>query len=387
MKDTIEVFWFSEQPYAHVTDADLEQYDSGRLGFPNTFFDPEKAHILYNQYHEQYALADEVGFDGIMSNEHHASYWCMKPAVNLDAAVISKITKNTKIAILGNVIAVNDPIRMAEEIAMLDCFSNGRIISGFVRGTAVESLAGGIIPAENRSRFEEAHDLIIKCWTQPGPFRYEGKHYSYRVVNPWVLPVQNPHPPIWFPGLSSAESVVWAARHQHPYMNLGSLLDYTEGLKGVYIDTAREVGFTPGPEHFGYLLRVFCADTDEEAQRIGETFLWTENHRNRGPLEHNDPPGYQSREAVRIQRQLPGAGGFGRRMTYQELQDVDNVIVGSPDTVTRKLRNIIERLNPGYLHIYGNEGNMNHADVMRSVELLGKEVIPALHEIQLQPYE
>ena len=387
MKDTIEVFWFSEQPYAHVTDADLEQYDSGRLGFPNTFFDPEKAHILYNQYHEQYALADEVGFDGIMSNEHHASYWCMKPAVNLDAAVISKITKNTKIAILGNVIAVNDPIRMAEEIAMLDCFSNGRIISGFVRGTAVESLAGGIIPAENRSRFEEAHDLIIKCWTQPGPFRYEGKHYSYRVVNPWVLPVQDPHPPIWFPGLSSAESVVWAARHQHPYMNLGSLLDYTEGLKGVYIDTAREVGFTPGPEHFGYLLRVFCADTDEEAQRIGETFLWTENHRNRGPLEHNDPPGYQSREAVRIQRQLPGAGGFGRRMTYQELQDVDNVIVGSPDTVTRKLRNIIERLNPGYLHIYGNEGDMNHADVMRSVELLGQEVIPALHEIQLQPYE
>ena len=386
MKDTIEVFWFSEQPYAHITDSDLEQYDSGRLGFPNTFFDPEKAHILYNQYHEQYALADEVGFDGIMSNEHHASYWCMKPAVNLDAAIISKITKNTKIAILGNVIAVNDPIRMAEEIAMLDCFSNGRIISGFVRGTAVESLAGGIIPAENRARFEEAHDLIIKCWTQPGPFRYEGQFYHYRAVNPWVLPVQDPHPPIWFPGLSSAESVVWAARHQHPYMNLGSLLDYTEGLKGVYIDTAKEVGFTPGPEHFGYLLRVFCADTDEKAQRIGETFLWTEHHRNRGPVEHNDPPGYQSREAVRIQRQLPGAGGFGRRMTYQELQDVDNVIVGSPDTVTRKLSNIIERLNPGYLHIYGNEGDMAHEDVMRSVELLGREVIPALHEIQLQPY-
>ena len=387
MKDKIEVFWFSEQPYAHVAESDLEQYESGRLGFPNTFFDPEKAHVLYNQYHDQYALPDEVGFDGIMSNEHHASYWCMKPAVNLDAAVISKITKNTKIAILGNVIAVNDPIRMAEEIAMLDCFSNGRIISGFVRGTAVESLAGGIIPAENRARFEEAHDLIIKCWTEPGPFRYEGQYYHYRAVNPWVLPVQDPHPPIWFPGLSSAESVVWAARHQHPYMNLGSLLDYTEGLKGVYIDTAKEVGFTPGPEHFGYLLRVFCADTDEEAQRIGETFLWTENHRNRGPIEHNDPPGYQSREAVRIQRQLPGAGGFGRRMTYQELQDVDNVIVGSPDTVTRKLSNIIERLNPGYLHIYGNEGDMNHADVMRSIELLGREVIPALHEIQLQPYE
>ena len=81
MKEQIEVFWFSEQAYGHVTEEDLEKYDSGRLGFPNTYFDPEKAHVLYNQYHEQYALADEVGFDGIMSNEHHSSYWCMKPSV------------------------------------------------------------------------------------------------------------------------------------------------------------------------------------------------------------------------------------------------------------------------------------------------------------------
>jgi len=387
MKDTVEVFWFSEQPYSYITDQDVEKYDSGRLWFPNSHFDPEKAHVLYNEYHEQYAFADEMGFDGIMTNEHHASYWCMKPAVNLDAAVIAKVTKKVKIAILGNVIAVNDPIRMAEEIAMLDCYSNGRIISGFVRGTAVESLVGGIIPAENRSRFEEAHDLIIKCWTEPGPFRFEGKHYQYRVINPWVKPVQQPHPPIWFPGLSSVESVVWAASHQHPYMNLGSLLDHTQFLKSVYIDTAKETGFQPGPEHFGYLLRVLCADTDEKAQEIGRGFLWTENHRNRGPVEHNDPPGYQSRQAVQIQRSLPGAGGFGKRMSYEELQEVNNVIVGSPETVIRKLRNIIEQLNPGYMHIYGNEGGITHAESMRSIELLGQEVIPALHEIQLQPYE
>ena len=194
--DKVDVFWFSEQAYGPATNEDLEKYDSGRLGFPNTYFDPQKAHVLYNEYHEQYILADEVGFDGIMTNEHHASYWCMKPSVNLDAAVISKLTKNVKIAILGNVIAISDPVRMAEEIAMLDCYSGGRIISGFVRGTAVESLMGGIDPTENRERFEEAHDLIIKCWTEPGPFRYEGKYYHYRAANPWVLPMQKPHPDI-----------------------------------------------------------------------------------------------------------------------------------------------------------------------------------------------
>lgn len=391
-KDRVEVYWFSEQPYGHVTDADLAPYNSGRLGFPNTYFDPAKANVLYNQYHEQYALADEVGFDGIMSNEHHASYWCMKPSVNLDAAVISKLTKHCKIAILGNVIAINDPIRMAEEIAMLDCYSGGRIISGFVRGTAVETLQSGIKPTDNRERFEEAHDLIIKCWTEPGPFRYEGKHYQYHAVNPWVRPMQEPHPDIWFPGTGSPESVVWAAKHQHPYMNLGALVDTTEWLKNVYIETARETGFKPGPEHFGYLLRVLVADTDEKAIEIGREFLWTMSHRQRGPREHNDPPGYQSREAVKVKSQRPtgdvaGGGGLGIGMSYEQLQAVNNIIVGTPETVTKKLTQVIERLSPGYLHIYGNEGAMDHKDVMRSIELLGKEVIPRLHEIELQPYE
>ena len=384
--DKAEVFWLSEQPYGHVTDEDVAKYDSGRLGFPNTYFDPQKAHVLYNEYHEEYALVDEVGFDGVMTNEHHASYWCMKPSVNLDAAVISKLTKNVKIAILGNVISINDPIRMAEEIAMLDCYSGGRIISGFVRGTAVETLQSGIDPTENRERFEEAHDLIIKCWTTPGPFRYEGKYYQYRVVNPWVLPVQKPHPDIWYPGTGSPESAVWAAQHDHPYMNLGAVLDVTLYLKQVYIDAAREVGLTPGPGHFGYLLRTLVADTDEKAQEIGRKFMWSMYQANRGPREHNDPPGYQSREAVKVARRKP-KGTLGNAPTYEDLQRVKTVIVGSPDTVTRKLTEVIEALSPGYLLIYGSEGDMAHKDVMRSIELLGKEVIPALHEIKLQPYE
>ena len=311
-----EVYWFSEQPYGHVSDDDLAPYESGRMHFPNTYFDPEKAHVLYNNYHDQYALADEVGFDGIMSNEHHSSYWCMKPSVNVDAAVIAKVTKRCKIAMLGNVIALNDPVKMAEEIAMLDCISGGRIISGFVRGTAVETLHAGISPTENRDRFEEAHDLIVKCWTTPGPFRWEGRYFPHRMVNPWVVPIQKPHPEIWFPGTGSPESVIWAAKRMYPYMNLGSLLDLTKQLKDIYFETAREEGYEPGPEHFGYLIRCLVADTDERAQEVGRTFLWTETHRQRGPIEFNDPPGYQSREALRIKQSRPtiGTGTIGRRM-------------------------------------------------------------------------
>ena len=377
-----EVFWFSEQPYGFVNDDDLAQYESGRMHFPNTYFDPVKAHTLYGNYHDQYALADEVGFDGIMSNEHHSSYWCMKPSVNVDAAVIAKVTSRVKIAMLGNVIALSDPVRMAEEIAMLDCISGGRIISGFVRGTAVETLHAGISPTENRDRFEEAHDLIVKCWTTPGPFRWEGRYFPHRMVNPWVVPMQKPHPAVWFPGTGSPESVIWAAKRQYPYMNLGSLLDLTKQLKDIYFETAREEGYEPGPEHFGYLIRCLVADTDEKAQEVGRTFLWTETHRQRGPVEFNDPPGYQSREALRIKMSRPtiGTGTVGRRMSYEELQDAHNIIVGSPETVIRKLRYIKQTLDPGYMLIYGNEGNMAHEDVMRSVELLGTKVIPAVKE-------
>ena len=377
-----EVFWFSEQPYGFVNDDDLAQYESGRMHFPNTYFDPVKAHTLYGNYHDQYALADEVGFDGIMSNEHHSSYWCMKPSVNVDAAVIAKVTSRVKIAMLGNVIALSDPVKMAEEIAMLDCISGGRIISGFVRGTAVETLHAGISPTENRDRFEEAHDLIVKCWTTPGPFRWEGRYFPHRMVNPWVVPMQKPHPAVWFPGTGSPESVIWAAKRQYPYMNLGSLLDLTKQLKDIYFETAREEGYEPGPEHFGYLIRCLVADTDEKAQEVGRTFLWTETHRQRGPVEFNDPPGYQSREALRIKMSRPtiGTGTVGRRMSYEELQDAHNIIVGSPETVIRKLRYIKQTLDPGYMLIYGNEGNMTHEDVMRSVELLGTKVIPAVKE-------
>ena len=385
MKEQVEVFFHSQQPYVHVREADLEKYDSGRLGFPNSYFDPEKAHTLYNQYHEQYVLADEAGLDGIMTNEHHASYWNMKPSANIDAAVISRLTKKVRIAILGNIIPINDPVRMAEELAMLDCYSQGRLISGFVRGGAVETLQAGISPTENRDRFEEAHNLIIKCWTEPGPFRFEGQYYQRRVVNPWVLPLQKPHPPVWFPGGSSPESVIWAAQHQYAYMNLGALIGLTQELKQVYIDTAKEVGFTPGPKHFGYQVRALVADTDEKAQEIGKGFLWAQQHRMRGPIEHVDPPGYQSRVASQLSARRLGGGG-GPPMTYQDLQDVNAIVVGSPETVIAKLKDTVQKLSPGYLILIGSDGNIAHKDVMRSLELLGGEVVPALHEVELQPY-
>src|SRR5581483_11822330 len=102
---------------------------------------------------------------------------------------------------------LNNPQMVAEEYAMLDNLTRGRLIAGFVRGIGAEYHAMGINPAYSQERFAEAHDLIIRAWTEPGPFAFAGKHYQFRYVNPWPRPYQVPHPPIWIPSQGSSSTI------------------------------------------------------------------------------------------------------------------------------------------------------------------------------------
>ena len=119
-------------------------------------------------------------------------------------------------------------------------------MSGFVRGGGQEQLANGVNPAFNRERFEEAHDLIVKTWTTPGPFRWEGTHYQHRVVNPWAVPMQKPHPRIWIPGVISKETIIWAAQHGYPYIALNTPVERTKQIWKMYDDEAAKAGFAGG---------------------------------------------------------------------------------------------------------------------------------------------
>ena len=173
---------------------------------------PSWARELYNEYLDEYEYSEEAGFDGLMLNEHHSTPTCMGATMNLEAAILARITKKPKIVLLGNPLPVFDnPIRLAEELAEIDMISRGRLVSGFVRGTGVESWQANINPVHNRERFEEAHDLVLKTWTTPGPFRWEGKHFQFRYVNPFQVPLQDPHPPVWIPGTGSPETVAFCA--------------------------------------------------------------------------------------------------------------------------------------------------------------------------------
>ena len=261
----MHLMYFTEQPMSAYDEHAADEGVTALL-FSNEHFDSEAGARLYRDRLTEYQFAEEVGVDGIMLNEHHNAPFCMQAKCNIWASVLAGATERVKIVLLGNPLPLADnPIRLAEELAMIDMISQGRLVSGFVRGGGTEQLATGVNPAFNRERFEEAHDLIVEAWTRPGPFRWEGNHYQHRVVNPWATPLQQPHPRVWIPGVLSRETVVWAAKHRYPYIALNTTIEATKRIWQTYDDAAHEVGYDPGPENRGYLLRVHCADTTEKA--------------------------------------------------------------------------------------------------------------------------
>ena len=315
----------------------------------------------------------------------------MGAAMNLEAAILARTTKRAKIILLGNPLPIFDnPVRLAEELAEIDMISRGRLVSGFVRGTGIESWATNTNPAHNRERFAEAHDLVIKTWTTPGPFRWEGKHYQFRVVNPFERPLQKPHPPVWIPGVGSPETIIWCAHHHYPYIYLETDPQVTLDLMAIYAKAAREVGYEPGPQNFGYLVRIHVQDTDEKAYEVGEGFLIGNAGVGRVPLpgDFMAPPGYNSREATKklleqyrhSLRPDPLYGGVDAA-GWEKVVESNRVIVGSPDTVIKKVRQVLTELRPGILGVWTNDGTISHKDTMRCLQLMEKEVLPALKEM------
>ncbi|HEY4333273.1 MAG TPA: LLM class flavin-dependent oxidoreductase, partial [Ilumatobacteraceae bacterium] len=327
---------------------------------------------------------EEVGFDGIMVNEHHNGPYCMQPRITVWSSILAAVTKRVKIVQLGNPLPTYDsPLMFAEEAAMIDLISGGRLVSGIVRGAGVESLALNANPTYNRERFAEAHDIFIKVMSEDGPMYWEGEHYQYRVLNPWVRPLQSPHPRIWVPGVLSNETIVWSAQHGYPYIALNLPMRLTGALWELYDRAAREAGYEAGTEQRGYLLRVHVQDTDEKAQEGGREFLWMAGEfTGIGHPYWNSPPGYGSPE-----RRLDNARAANvpvvksMKAPFEEQLATREIVCGSPETVIRELRVILETCRPSILMLWGNDGHVSHEDSMRCIELLGKEVVPALREI------
>jgi alkanesulfonate monooxygenase SsuD/methylene tetrahydromethanopterin reductase-like flavin-dependent oxidoreductase (luciferase family) len=402
---------FTEQPWQHprftpAGPAGGTVYGYADLELSNREYDPEVGAQLYNRYIDEKLYAEEVGFEGLMLNEHHTLPACMQGVTNVEACILARQTSKAKIIILGNIIPIwEDPLWLVEQLSMIDMISRGRLVSGWVRGTGRESVTHNANPTYNRERWQEAHDFIMKAWTTPGPFRWEGKHYNYRYVNPWAVPLQKPHPQIWIPGVASRETVIWSAQHHFPYVMLATLLEPTRQYFELYHQTAKEAGYKSGTQNLGYLFKVHVEETEEKADEVGRKYIRGVNNPfqtgNEGRVRPwiQSLPGITSRESLRQSAELFGrAAPVGRGGTdtgqrgYEAQVENLSIISGTPKSVLPKMRKVLETLRPGSIIFWDGDGSMTHDDQMRSLRLHGAEIIPAAKEMGkelglLSPYE
>jgi alkanesulfonate monooxygenase SsuD/methylene tetrahydromethanopterin reductase-like flavin-dependent oxidoreductase (luciferase family) len=376
----MKAWYFSETAYPYLPDA--SEYESIRVTLPNRHYDPRRGAELWDRYLEEWQIADSLGLN-VMINEHHATATCVDPAAPVIAGVLARETKDARILILGNPIANRpDPVRVAEEMALVDVLSRGRLEVGFVRGVPHELLPANSRPTEMHERLWEAHDLIKKAWTtHDGPFSWQGEAFEYRQVNIWPRPYQQPHPPIWVTTLSPGSAKV-VAQHEYVAASFLSGYDGTKAIWDSYRQEAERLGRgAPPSDRFAYAALVYVGNTDAEGLAGAEKLRWY-LYANKFGVHISHPPGYvppAGRAPILSGKSSPTAL---YEMTQEQLLETGLMFAGNPDTVHRQIMEFSDRVGGmGHLLIMGQAGFLEHEETVASMSLFANEVYPGLRDV------
>lgn len=377
----MKFFLFHLMPWPHLPQDFEQHYKTSWIWCPNSFYDPKLGHTVYNSYLDQLEYAEKLGFDGVCVNEHHQTAYGNMPSPNIIAAALARRTEKIKIAVVGNALPLYDPPqRVAEEIAMLDVITNGRIISGQVIGGGPEYYSFGINPSFARERYAEAHELIMKIWTEEGPFSFYGKHYKVKYCNAWPKPVQKPHPPIWVPGAGSLETMDWVAKQRYAFMGIPYFhIDVFRKNFAYFRAATEKCGYKAKPDQLGWLVPVYVGETDEAARKAFEPHVWYFVKKLLKGLTII-PPGYTSvKSMIKIWGEAQ-KNFMGACETWEDIIAGGYVICGSPQTVRERLLHHIKDLGSGNLLSLCQFGDMPHDKAMRNMEMFSTEVMPWLRQ-------
>ena len=373
--------FFHLMPYQHLPADFARRYRSVWVDVPSQLYDPVKGHVLYNEYLDELEHADQAGFDGVCVNEHHSNAYGLMPSPNLMLAALARRTRRAALIVLGNSLALyNPPIRVAEEMAMLDVMSGGRFVAGFPVGSSMDTnFAYGQTPATLREKYREAHDLVMRAWTTPEPFTFNGKYTQLRYVNVWPRPLQKPHPPVWIPGTGSVETWEWVARNDYSY----SFLSYfgfkpaRHGMQG-YWETVERVGKDRNPHRAGYLQLVAISDSDARAEaEYAEAAEYFYHRCLHVPDHFFAAPGYMTPQSMQAAK-TPFSFETLKKLSWKDFVDEGYIVAGSPATVRDRLRAVVEELHVGHLMLLLQFGNLSKEQTLRNTELYAREVMPSL---------
>jgi alkanesulfonate monooxygenase SsuD/methylene tetrahydromethanopterin reductase-like flavin-dependent oxidoreductase (luciferase family) len=385
----VRFHWFAQQYYTALPE-DLGNVRSAWVTAPTALADPSQIGRDYHMYLRLMQGADRLGWDSLLLNEHHQTWHAMTPSPNLIAAVLATTTENAAIAICGNSLALyNPPVRVAEELAMLDCLSGGRLIAGMVFGTPMDSaFSYGTPPVELRERFYEARELILKAWKTEEPFTFNGKYNKLRYVNPWPRPIQQ-DVPIWIPGSGSLETwdMVNTFDYCYGYLSFSGKQAATPIVKGFW-DHADGAGADMNPHRMAFTQIICCADTDAEAEAQYSDAVKYFHRQNPVPMEIVTPPGYLTQTSLRESlRRSKGMSMEQRRkavrgeLSFWEYDELGYIIAGSPERVEQRVRDLVTDLRIGQLITCMHLGNLPEEVAANNTELFGTKVIPKLRGI------
>ncbi len=391
----MKVFIFDLLPYGEH----LDHLKNGARELPwpleKRHFNPEVAVRTYAEHLAAWEEMDRLGFDGVGFNEHHTSPYGLMNSPNLLAAAAAQRTQRLKLLIYGNLLPLHDPLRLAEELSMIDCLSNGRLISGFARGIPREHNVYGVPLTDSRARFEEAWEIIRRAWTEE-VFSFDGRFWSYRDVAIWPRPVQQPYPPVWVPVTGSKETIEWAAHYNMPITpGLGGHRGVREDITRYYARCLEQHGHRLTPDHLVIQASAYVAESKAQAvQEAGPYTLYFNrtlfSHGNITETDLQRDAGYLSSGSFDYIRpeNLPGVSGSRERYRDMAMDDVarqaENLPWGRADEVRQRIIDDADTAGAGTVLVSMNRGAMPQELFLEQICRFAREVLPALqaHEVQ-----
>ena len=332
---------------------------------------------LEQQYEERLALlarADALGVYSYHLAEHHQSPLCMAPSPSVFLAAAARHTRQLKLGALVYMVPFYHPLRLIEEMCMLDQISGGRLQIGIGRGiTAIEHTYWGHSPEEAQIRTDEVLEMLVQGLTTD-TLNYTGRFHQFDNVPLEMTPKQQPHPPFW-----SAGNPEYAGRHGTHFVCHGSTRFHE--MVARYRELWQQHQGGPGwlnqhvSEPFiGSSRHIVVADTDEEAVAIARSSwpVYNRNFAKRGL----DGPGPET-DSSGVVKALP-LGGPGLGGDVDKAFELERCVAGSPDTVAANIEKYTLDAGVNYCVVSVQWGNITHAQAMRSLELFGTEVIPRI---------
>ncbi len=367
--------------YPAVPSAKLRR--SNYIDLPTEHYDALEGQKVLERMVTGAQLVERLGYDGVAFSEQHNGPIGLLGNPMIFGGYLAAATQRIRIGVIGPIMnSYLSPIRLAEEIAQLDILSKGRLMLGLPLGHGMQYHSVGMInPATARARYREAHELLIRALTDPGPFEWYGEHFQVPYVNLWPRPVQAPHPPVVILGGGSAETIDLVAKHRHSYQAVGiSSRKAVQGALEKLRAGAERYGYELDPRQIWAGVTFHVAETDAQAMAEARPhYLWMMQNFFDSPFHDSFPPGYLSPAAL---RGMLAGGGYRSKppsdTAFEDAVEAGNLIVGSPETVHDRLVELIDLYGAGRILLNTNSDIKPEWMSTKSLTLFAEQVLPRL---------